>query len=205
MTTTYTGEIRTVIPNKYLACKPFKTVENKSSVFSSWELKNPLVELEVVFQDKEKEYIPGSLVYVRPFLEQPHWIKDVFTLNGQEIILVPKDFIVGYKYVEETKATAVPSWPDYVKWPTVYGPYGTTGQTTSYTITWTSGDSGISCGCGPGAKHGLSSTTSAILRQNLSDALAGGLTSLTTNSSPISKFELQDSKAWDLDSVKKDV
>jgi hypothetical protein len=129
--TTYTGQIRTVIPNKYVACKPYKAVENKSSVFSSWELKNPLVELEVVFSDMESEYVPGSNIYVRPFLDPPSWIKDVFTLNNQEIILVPKDFIVGYKFVEEFKLPPLGgSWQDHVykTWPQPY--------TTGYTATW---------------------------------------------------------------------
>lgn len=160
---TYNGEIRIVIPNKYVACKPYKPNENKNSVFTAWELKNPLVELEVVFQDKEKEYIPGSFIYVRPFLEQPSWIKDSFTLNGQEIILIPKEQIVGYKYVEETPVQ-VPNWVDWTKWPNVYGPYGT-GTSYTYTLTGT----------------GTSSTS--YLVGGLRDALLGAAAaSMTTNS-----------------------
>lgn len=134
----YQGNVKTVIQNKFVACKPFKVLDNdKSSVFSSWQLKNPLTELEVVFADAEGEYIPGANIYVRPFLDAPSWIKDVFTLNGKEIILIPKDFIVGYKFLEEVKIptpTSAPAVIPWVQFPT-YPTDGVFGASSS-TITW---------------------------------------------------------------------
>ena len=139
----YQGDLKIVIPNKFVACKPYQAVENKGSVFSDWQLKNPFVELEVVFSDKEGEYIPGSNVYVRPFLDVPGWIKDVFSFCGKEVILVPKEYIVGYKYVEIKPPVPQYDWTQVPKWP--YDVYksgylggaviGSSGVSTS--ITWT--------------------------------------------------------------------
>jgi len=91
---TYTKTMKTTISNKQVACKPYKAVAAKSG-FEAWDVKSPLVELEVVFGDSEGDYLPGSKVFVRPFLDVPGWIKEVYTLNGQEISFIPKDFIVA--------------------------------------------------------------------------------------------------------------
>ncbi len=112
-TNQYQGTLKIVIPNKYVACKPYIAVESKGGVFKDWQIKNPLVELQVVFSDKEHEYVPGSNIYIRPFTDQPSWLRDVFTLCGQEVILVPKEAVVGYKFVEEVKIVAVPGLNPY--------------------------------------------------------------------------------------------
>jgi hypothetical protein len=106
------------VPNKYVACKPYLVTETKGGVFKEWQIKNPLVELEVVYSNKENEYVPGSNIYIRPFTEQPLWIRDIFTLNGKEVILVPKESIVGYKYVQESKDYNITVNPSY--WPQPY-------------------------------------------------------------------------------------
>lgn len=86
--------MKTTISNKQVACKPYKVMAAKSG-FEAWDVKSPLVELEVVFGDSEGDYSSGAKVYVRPFLDVPGWIKEVYTLNGQEISFIPKDFIVA--------------------------------------------------------------------------------------------------------------
>ncbi len=131
---TYHGEVKTVIPNRYVACKPYQPQESKGGVFSSWELKNPLVELEIVFGDKEGEFLPGSNIYVRPFLDAPGWAKEIFTFGGREVVLVPKEVIVGYKFLDQkapsfAKFTNPPGW-DHVN---RYGVLGSsTGSGTGY-------------------------------------------------------------------------
>lgn len=146
----YKGKVKVVISNKYVACKPYKAVENKTSVFSDWELKNPLPELEIVFADKEGEYIAGANIYVRPFLDPPSWIKDVFTFNNQEVILVPKEQIVGYKFVQETK---LPTPSPYTYIPHVEFPqqWPQSGQNISHTVWWTTT---TGTGTGPVSSYG---------------------------------------------------
>ena len=84
-----------VAQNNLVGCKPYKPAENKSSVFSSWEVKNPLVELEVVLPDNQFKFPTGSKVYVRPFLDAPPWVRDVFTVGGTEVIMVPVEVVVA--------------------------------------------------------------------------------------------------------------
>ena len=116
MINTYTKTMKTTISNKQVACKPYKVTAAKSG-FEAWDVKSPLVELEVVFGDSEDDYSAGAKVYIRPFLDVPGWIKEVYTLNGQEISFIPKDFIVAstqevtefniYPWSSETEQPAV--------------------------------------------------------------------------------------------------
>jgi len=112
----YTTTEETTISNKQVACKPYKAVAAKSG-FEAWDVKSPLVELEVVFGDSEGSYPAGCKVYVRPFLDVPGWIKEVYTLNGQEISFIPKDFIVASTCQKPVWQSAYPWWstvpPDY--------------------------------------------------------------------------------------------
>ncbi len=130
---TYT---ETTIANKQVACKPLKVTKTKSG-FDTWDSKQSLVELEVVFSDRENEYEAKSKVYVRPFLETPGWLKEVFTLNGEDVVFVPKDFIVAAsceKHVLSLPWFNPPKYP----WDLIGGPYG--GDSTDpYSATWGSG------------------------------------------------------------------
>ncbi len=106
----------TTISNKQVACKPYKVTAAKSG-FEAWDIKSPLVELEVVFGDSEGDYPVGAKVYVRPFLDVPGWIKEVYTLNGQEISFIPKDFIVASTYQKSV-------WqPPHSVWTSAYATY----------------------------------------------------------------------------------
>ena len=136
----YQGDIKIVIPNKFVACKPFRIKEDKKGVFKSWELQNPLIELEVVFADKENEYVPGASVYIRPSVDPPTWLRDIFTLDNKEIILVPKEQIVGYKYVQMALQPVqhASTWRYQEYYPEFKGfsGSGTGSGVTSTTITW---------------------------------------------------------------------
>ncbi len=82
--------------NKRVACKPLLTATSSKSAFSDWQTKNQCIELDVVFQTSQDEYAPGDKVYIRPYIDVPTFLNEVYTLGGQEVVLVPFEMIVAY-------------------------------------------------------------------------------------------------------------
>lgn len=88
--------------NNFVATRPFvvKTVETKiKSGFATSNQKTSLQPLEVVFECHDfPEIKPGDTVYVRADMFAHQWAKEEFTDGaGNPYILVPKQFVYGYK------------------------------------------------------------------------------------------------------------
>lgn len=80
--------------NKLVACTPFPKVHSEKVVKSNFalvEAKVTLQELTVVFQSES--LAEGTKVYLRGDAIVNKWVKEVFTVDDKEFILVPESAI----------------------------------------------------------------------------------------------------------------
>lgn len=93
------GRSTPVTMNKFVACTPFpkQSIEKvmKGGILMV-DKKVNLQELTLVFPTKEG-LKAGRKVWVRGDAAVQPWVKEVFTINGSEFILVPENFIVVYE------------------------------------------------------------------------------------------------------------
>lgn len=93
----YMTPVRTM--NKVVACTPFPK-QNIEKVIKGGiamiDKKVNLQELTVVLAS-DTGFIPGQRVFVRGDQVVQNWVKEVFTVDGQEFILVPETAIMVVK------------------------------------------------------------------------------------------------------------
>ena len=86
--------------NKVVACTPFNKQHMETVVkggFAMVDKKVQLQELKVVKHSAELNLVPGDGVWVRGDAIVQPWAKEVFTVEGDEFILVPANFILIVK------------------------------------------------------------------------------------------------------------
>ncbi len=91
----------TILNNK-IACKPLASRsiqknDNGKGFVTAKEM-TELLELEVVYSDAMGGPPPGTKVYVRGDTKTYQWMKDVFELGGQKVILVPVSELQAVSY-----------------------------------------------------------------------------------------------------------
>lgn len=89
--------------NKNVATKPFEKKEIESTVksgFAKITQKHSLTELDVIFGTNN--IFHGCKVYVNSENFKMPWATRVYSLDGQDFILVPEDFILLVKRPEFT-------------------------------------------------------------------------------------------------------
>jgi hypothetical protein len=91
-----------VTGNKMVACSPFPKQSVEKTIKGGIALidrKVNLQQLTVVLRNGDGSLIPGLKVWVRGDASVQPWAKEVFSLDGEEFILVPESaiFIVGPK------------------------------------------------------------------------------------------------------------
>ncbi len=87
--------------NGKVACRPLQASVSSQSAFSDWQSKNQCIELDVIFGTSKDEYMTGDKIYVRPFIDSPVFLNEIFTLHGKEVVLVPFEMVVAYRSFTE--------------------------------------------------------------------------------------------------------
>lgn len=79
--------------NGKVACTPLESLslETQGSGFKTVKQKTALVKLKVVFGSLK--FGSGLYVYLRGDVITMPWVKEVFDVEGQKVILVPEDCI----------------------------------------------------------------------------------------------------------------
>lgn len=85
-----------------VGCKPHMTEAQQTAEAFDFDIfaidtKAPLVEFEVILGDYEGQIPVGGKIFTRPTPEVPIWQKEVYELNGEKLIFVPKSMIVAVR------------------------------------------------------------------------------------------------------------
>lgn len=88
--------------NDWIAVTPFPKVGIKTTFKPGLALMEHTVQLQkltVVFearnQQGEPAFLPGDVVYLKADAQKHQWAGEVFTEDGKEFILIPKNLLVG--------------------------------------------------------------------------------------------------------------
>lgn len=89
--------------NGLILCKPMKNAAQLSTEIrggiATVKQKKDIVAVDVVFPAEHMDLSPGDVLFMKEedLATQP-WAKRTFEINGVEVILVPKEYIVGVKH-----------------------------------------------------------------------------------------------------------
>lgn len=88
--------------NDWIAVTPFPKVGIKTNYRPGLALMEHTVQLQkltVVFEARNKEgvmdFLPGDVVYLKADAQKHQWAGEIFTEDGKEFILIPKNLLVG--------------------------------------------------------------------------------------------------------------
>lgn len=91
------------IPNGCVACSPFPDTGVKQKQVArgllAMEHKVALTPLTIIYSDREMQYDSGDTIYVRGESVRMSWASEVFDIEGEQVILVPKASICAVHQV----------------------------------------------------------------------------------------------------------